>query len=137
MKEEKKHFLEYQGPVMFWALVIFVLSSIPGSCYPSVNFVGADKVVHFFLYFFLGGLSYIALRFQDRKMFLRVYAGWLSLVICVLYGASDELHQLLTPGRSCELLDWAADCLGASIGLLVTIGLVLWYEARTSAGETY
>lgn len=36
-----------------------------------------------------------------------------------LYAASDELHQLLVPGREGKFTDWLFDCLGALIGLLI------------------
>ena len=36
-----------------------------------------------------------------------------------LYAASDELHQLLVPGREGKVTDWLFDCLGALVGLLI------------------
>ena len=32
------------------------------------------------------------------------------------YGALDELHQSLVPGRSTELSDWLADAVGVALG---------------------
>lgn len=36
-----------------------------------------------------------------------------------LYAASDELHQILVPGREGKVTDWLFDCLGALVGLLI------------------
>lgn len=42
---------------------------------------------------------------------------WPSLAIALLIGASDELHQLMLPGREPSFADWLADLCGAGIGL--------------------
>ncbi len=44
----------------------------------------------------------------------------LGAVICTsMYAVSDEIHQLYVAGRSCEVVDWAIDTLGAILGALV------------------
>ena len=45
--------------------------------------------------------------------------GMQAAVLCVLYAASDELHQYFVPGRSCEVRDVALDVLGALAGILL------------------
>ena len=40
-----------------------------------------------------------------------------SLVLPVAYGGFMEWMQLLCPPRSCELLDWVADCIGTLAGV--------------------
>lgn len=40
---------------------------------------------------------------------------FLTLLVCALYAASDELHQYFVPGRSCQLRDVAIDSAGAAI----------------------
>lgn len=40
----------------------------------------------------------------------------LTLLVCVLYAASDELHQFFVPGRSCQLRDVGIDSAGAAAG---------------------
>ena len=44
------------------------------------------------------------------------------------YGILDEVHQLLIPGRSCELLDFLADILGSVIGVIVLKILIKFYK---------
>ena len=47
----------------------------------------------------------------------------LAVLITVVYGASDEIHQMFVPGRSAEWRDLLADVVGALIG---TIGCWAW-----------
>lgn len=72
----------------------------------------SDKVVHFAAYTVLSALS---LRATSGGRWAgvngRSAAG--ALVVAGGYGALDELHQLLTPGRFGALDDWMADLLGA------------------------
>ena len=43
----------------------------------------------------------------------------IPLVICALYSASDETHQLFVPGRSGEVLDVLIDSCGSLVGILI------------------
>jgi VanZ family protein len=45
-----------------------------------------------------------------------------ALLYCLLYGATDEIHQYFVPSRSCDIFDWFADATGA---LLATLFIVL------------
>lgn len=44
---------------------------------------------------------------------------WLCLVIAMLIGGAEELHQWWLPGREANLFDWLADATGASVGLFL------------------
>ena len=71
------------------------------------------KYAHFFVYLMLGVLTANALRSSGMRG-LKGLA--LAFAICVLYAASDEVHQLFVPGRSCQLTDVLIDSTGALIG---------------------
>lgn len=74
------------------------------------------KGAHFFTYFILGVLVMNAL-FISRK---HVISSMLySLVICVIYATTDEIHQLFIPGRSGEVIDVFIDSVGATVGILI------------------
>lgn len=44
---------------------------------------------------------------------------FISLLVCVLYAVSDELHQLFVPGRSGMAIDVVIDAIGAGVGILM------------------
>jgi VanZ family protein len=46
-----------------------------------------------------------------------------TMILCVLYGMTDEIHQCFVPGRSPEWRDWIADAVGSLAGILVWL---LW-----------
>jgi len=54
----------------------------------------------------------------NRKQLLFV-----SIILAVLFGVSDELHQLYTPTRFSDINDVIVDSLGASLG---SYGYFLW-----------
>lgn len=97
------------GPAVAVAALIFALSSLPITA-PAVLPAGSDLVVHAGLY---AALAAALARAWRRR-------GWapspLPAVVALLYGVTDELHQMLVPGRSADLRDLAADAAGASAG---------------------
>lgn len=79
------------------------------------------KTAHFLEYFILGILSFFSAYFyQNHKYKTKVFY---SLVICVLYATSDEVHQYFVPGRACRFTDICIDTAGSvvAIALLATI----------------
>ncbi len=72
------------------------------------------KNAHFFAYLLLGVLVLHALRSSNILGYRGIIA---ALLICVLYAASDEIHQLFIAGRSGEVRDVLIDSAGASIGI--------------------
>lgn len=72
------------------------------------------KFAHFFAYMILGIL--IAAAFVKNG--IKGYKAFaFSLVICFIYAASDEIHQLFVPGRGCQLKDVMIDSTGAFVGI--------------------
>jgi len=119
---------------LLWAVVIFVLSSVPGASYPRARLPGADKIAHFFLYGTMGALCARALLLRRTaaatpvplRTRLLVLAG--AVALATFYGVSDELHQLLVPGRSADWRDALADALGALAG--GAVALRVWSRPR-------
>ena len=89
---------------------------------PSIGLT--DKINHFIAYFVLAVLVNLTLIYQRKSKFLFKKAQIATIVICLFYGALDELHQLLVPGRSAETLDWVADASGTFIGVLIVYFLI-------------
>jgi len=115
----------YQLAALAWAAVIFTVSSIPGSKIPEVDIVDFDKLAHLGVYGCLGFLTYFAFRYQHRFPVLARLTFLSAILACSLYGATDEIHQLWVPGRTCDIWDWTADTvggiLGASLGMVVNL----------------
>jgi VanZ family protein len=103
-------------PAIVWAITLAVLSSIPGSAIPEVPLANTDKLVHVGLYLVLGLLCARALRATTALRPGRAVVATVLLVTA--FGVTDELHQLLTPNRSCDWHDLVADSLGGLLGAL-------------------
>lgn len=78
---------------------------------------------------------YFTFAFQKKYLILKKYPGFFSLIIGSLYGIFDELHQMLIPGRSAELLDWIADFVGVIIGILIVKIIFMKYNSKIDIAE--
>ncbi len=101
------------GPVLLYFLLIFGLSSVSGP--PALPAHLSDKTAHILLYSGLGVVLIRALA-GARLTGARLGHVLIAAVAGALYGASDEMHQLFVPGRSCDVLDWVSDLAGAALG---------------------
>ena len=93
-------------------VVIFVISSVRGD---AINEIGLGRESyhvngHFILFVLLCAAYYKAVN--------RVLP---PVLLTIIYGVFDELHQRFTPGRSSSFYDIFVDSMGA-----VLMGLVLW-----------
>jgi VanZ family protein len=104
-----------------WMGTLFFLSNQPRLHAPTL-FSGQDKLIHALAYGLLGVLLLAAQTARAGRYSWQQIAA--SIGIASLYGASDELHQAMVPGRSPEVGDWLADTLGAAIAVLLTAWLV-------------
>ncbi len=113
-------------PAVLWAATLFVLSA--QSTLPKVGpqFHNIDKVHHLIAYAILGVLVTFALRRAHNLPLPK--AALLAILIASAYGATDEFHQRFVPNRSCDVWDWTADTLGASIAATA----FYTYESRRS-----
>lgn len=70
------------------------------------------KLAHFTEYLILGFLTINMLNKNDiSKKYL------ISILICLIYATSDEIHQLFVPGRACQLRDILIDSIGSITGV--------------------
>ncbi len=102
-----------------WAAFILALTSVPGSAVPDVGVQSGDKLAHLLLYGVLGALVLRAVWDPARP-----FRSVLLVTIAVsFFGALDELHQLLVPGRSADIIDWLADTVGGVSGAVLVAAL--------------
>ncbi|HEX7254716.1 MAG TPA: VanZ family protein [Gaiellaceae bacterium] len=97
------------GPVVAWATLIFVLSSIPGlgTGLGTWDLV-LRKIAHAAEFAILAALLVRALR--DLR--------W-AIPIGIAYAISDEVHQAFVPGRQGSPLDVVVDSVGVVVGALL------------------
>ena len=114
--EKRKVWLVY-APLSFYWLILFIATSLPAPDLPSIGI--SDKVAHLSAFFCLAILLTLTLIYQRKSKLLFDNSYLAAFIICIFYAAIDELHQLLIPGRSAELLDWVADGGGALLGIFI------------------
>jgi len=85
----------------------------------------SDKSLHFLTYLGLVFLLWFAIR-PDRTVNWRKAAVWWVLLVIVWYGVADELLQDLVVGRSCDVMDFFANLIGALAGLILFTFLTFW-----------
>ena len=68
-----------------------------------------DKLAHFCVF---GLLASLVWRCRPQRRWM-----WWAVAAVSLFGATDEWHQSLTPGRSMEWGDWICDTLGAALAV--------------------
>lgn len=105
-------------PALLWMGLIFFLSAqpdLPHAPQPWLDTV-LKKAGHAVLYGILARLYLWALEGQPFS-FSR--PRLLSLLLVLLYGASDEAHQAFVPGRTPSLWDVLIDGIGGGLALFV------------------
>lgn len=103
-------------PVVLWMVVIFIGSSI-GSM-PRVGGRTTDAIVHRTAHLLeFAVLGWLMLRAISAGRTLTRRELLITLLVVTLYGASDELHQRFTPGRSSEFSAVLFDAAGGLIGM--------------------
>ncbi len=99
---------------------IFILSHHSSPPIPKTTlfaFTGADKIAHAILYAGLAGCLSIGLRRSNDHVRPWVQC-FIPIIFAILYGLSDEIHQLFIPKREFDWWDICADGLGASAAQL-------------------
>jgi VanZ family protein len=101
--------------------MIFYLSHQPGDFVKLPQLVAVDKLLHGIAYAILAGTFLYSLYpfIHDSN---RAVTCIIVVVMCILFGVSDEFHQSFVPGRFVSAWDVAADGCGA----LLVVGL--WYK---------
>lgn len=112
---KKESFVQFQLPVLIWMLIIFISSAIPAYKFPEVQGWGWPKLIHLIYYGTLCFLAQRAIRHQSRFPLLTRYSSLFAVIIAVLYGFTDEFHQLFTPGRHGLITDVLIDGFGACL----------------------
>lgn len=74
------------------------------------------KTAHFTIYLILGLLvSALLKQYNLTTKQIIIY----SILICMIYAITDEIHQIFVSGRSGEIKDVLIDTCGSTIGILI------------------
>lgn len=123
MVSNTKFLLLYLLPLVVYAIAIFQISTI--SEVPTIRGIltqeklpkdvwTGDDIEHIVEY---GIFAFLSLRMFKQTKF-RVYAHQFAILLTILYGATDELHQFFVPERSASIRDLFFDAL-ASLMVLI------------------
>jgi VanZ family protein len=108
----KRTFLAF-FPLSLWAAAVLFVGGMESVPVPRLPPHG-DKVGHFIMYGVGGVLAAWAGWIRGR------WAGLAALLLVILTGALDELHQTTIPTRHGNIWDWVADTVGAIFFYYVT-----------------
>ena len=115
-------FFKYNLLPILWALLILILTALPGEDFPDLNFwslLTFDKAAHMFVFAVLVLQFIIGFIKQYRFRQLRYTAVRLAFIIGICYGALTELLQeFIFTGRNADYMDFIANCIGAVLGVI-------------------
>ena len=77
---------------------------------------GSDKLAHVSAFAVLAAIFAITWQLSSGRLIVR-HLCWIWVVVAI-YGALDEWTQIAV-GRNASARDWAADAIGAALGLLL------------------
>ena len=117
--------------VFIWMIIIFIMSSFNAEDSANqsnfiVNIIAnilninniellnliIRKLAHYIEYLILGILVInMFIKNNIPKSYL------ISIIFCVIYAISDEIHQFIIPGRACQIKDILIDSIGSITGI--------------------
>lgn len=117
--------------VLIWMIIIFIMSSFNAEDSANqsnfiVNIIAnilninniellnliIRKLAHFTEYLILGVLVINMFTKNNAKKYYL-----LSILLCIIYAISDEIHQFIIPGRACQIKDILIDSIGSITGI--------------------
>ena len=132
MTRQTKAKLRAWLPAIVWTLLIFAVSSIPGSVTATLGVKVSDKIAHVAEFTALG--LFLTIGFAGTFGIERRLLVTLSvLAVGFTIGFLDEIYQLLVPGRMAEFLDWVADSAGIIIGNRIATAFLSHRSRRRAA----
>lgn len=105
-----------------WLFLIFYLSSQSWIADIDPPFAHFDKLAHMGEYGILCLLLYRAFSSTSGCLWKR-HPVMFSILFTVLYGFSDEIHQMFVPMRTADMADVLANSLGAGLSHLCLISI--------------
>ncbi|MFH1709611.1 MAG: VanZ family protein [bacterium] len=117
----KYKYYKYWIPAILYMALLFYLSSRPAPAeLDLIPVIAKLKLVHIIEY----GILYFLLWYAITKTtaYSKIEVFILALFATILYGLTDEFHQIFVAGRSAKLIDIVANGVG---GVLAGLGIKL------------
>jgi VanZ family protein len=113
-------YIQKNKATIFWALLIAVLSFMPGSNIPKTQITNIDLFVHFTFYCVFNFLLIVGNLRQSQFIFLRKNPVIAAFMVSIPFGGLVELIQGTEfVSRSTEFADFIANSIGSLIGLIL------------------
>lgn len=124
MNPKLRIFLKSYWPVLSWAVIVFVLSAIPGNSFPKVKtfweWMGPDKIVHLVFYGVFSMLLLRGIYKQYPPALSRFYPELVTFIIGTVFGILIEILQAyIFSGRDGNLFDAIANATGSLLGIVI------------------
>ncbi len=129
--EKNKKWMVYFPLFIYW-LILFVATTLPAQDLPKTGV--SDKIEHFLAYLILSVLLNLTVMFQNKYSGLKKKAWLYTLIVCLIYAALDEIHQLFIPGRDCDIFDWLSDSSGVLLGLGFVRLIINYFRYKPQTG---
>lgn len=113
---------KWKLPAIIYSVLIFLVSSLPQERMIKVEIWNFDKIEHLVEYSFYGILMMLAFA-TSKSDRVPKHAAFFSIVVGILFSATDEIHQHFVPGRTCSIFDLLADTIGIFLGV--------WYFTKS------
>ena len=114
-----KKFLNLHLHTLWWFLLIFIVSHVPGGQLPEKIVLGLDKLIHLGLYMVLSFLFLVGEGKRINENFYKSHYQFVAVGISVLLGVGLEFYQLLiAEGRNFDMGDIIANTVGVLLGWL-------------------
>ena len=119
MSGRASHLLAYCAPLAGYCALVFAISAMTAPPAPDYPFEWGDKINHALAYALMFALAVRAVRALGKEYGTVRSRLLAAFTFCAIYGGTDEIHQLFVVGRSCDVLDWIADLVGAGLAAFV------------------
>ncbi len=117
---------------IFIVIIIFYVSSLTFP--PGAPSFGWETIAyHFYAFLFLAAFLLISLtrgKIENKKFI------FIAIIIAMVYGVSDEIHQLFVPGRACSFSDFLIDSAGILFATILYL-LLRFNKFRENIDEEY
>ncbi|MDR3309323.1 MAG: VanZ family protein [Tannerella sp.] len=102
---------------LLWAVLIFILCTMPSDGLPRVRLPHIDKLAHFGFFFIESLLLSLTMYFRSRQGYWRTVI--LVTMLAFVYGGMIELLQSNCFNRTGDPFDLLADVLGGFLGAII------------------